>query len=165
MDKIEKYKMALQEVKSVVGSYNSWITNLSLLVASLKEHIQPWWVGFYLVDPSQKKLVLGPFAGPLACTEIGFGRGVCGASWKEEKTFVVPNVDEFADHIACSSESRSEIVIPIFWQDKVVAVLDIDSEHLNFFDETDQFYLEAIRDHLQQNLNDFFLKGPFHEAL
>jgi GAF domain-containing protein len=112
------------------------------VAAALKEQFKWFWVGFYLVKGDE--LVLGPFQGPVACTRIGLGKGVCGIAWKDAKTLVVPNVDEFPGHIACSSLSKSEIVVPMFQNGKVVAVLDVDSEALAQFDEVDALYLEQI---------------------
>ncbi|MBR1548457.1 MAG: GAF domain-containing protein [Prevotella sp.] len=117
--------------------------------AAIHEAMGFWWTGFYRVvqkaDSDEKELVLGPFQGPVACMHIGYGRGVCGTAWKEQKTIVVPDVEQFPGHIACSSQSRSEIVVPVFSSGgDVVAVLDIDSEHLAHFDETDRKYLEEI---------------------
>jgi GAF domain-containing protein len=110
--------------------------------ACLWETFHFWWVGFYRVVGNE--LILGPFQGPLACTRIAKGRGVCGTAWQEARTIVVPDVEQFPGHIACSSASRSEIVVPIMQDGRVVGVLDIDSEHLNTFDETDQYWLEQI---------------------
>ncbi|OYU94972.1 MAG: diguanylate cyclase [Bacteroidetes bacterium B1(2017)] len=116
------------------------IANLSNFCAALKEAFNWWWVGFYFVKADQ--LVLGPFQGPVACTRIAFGKGVCGSAWQQQKTIIVPDVHEFPGHIACSSASLSEIVLPVFGSNQtVVAVLDIDSEHLSTFDELDQKYL------------------------
>jgi len=112
------------------------------MAAALKQQFDFFWVGFYIVADDQ--LVLGPFQGPVACTRIQMGRGVCGSSWKEQQTLIVPNVDEFPGHIACSSLSKSEIVVPIFDQGRVVAILDVDSDELNSFDQTDKIFLEKI---------------------
>jgi GAF domain-containing protein len=119
------------------------IANLANIAAILREQFNWWWVGFYLVD-SPEELVLGPFQGPLACTRIKKGRGVCGGSWQQSKTLVVPDVEQFPGHIACSGASKSEIVVPIIRNGTVVAVLDVDSEYLSHFDETDQQYLEQM---------------------
>jgi GAF domain-containing protein len=110
--------------------------------AALKEVFSFWWVGFYLVKNNE--LVLGPFQGPVACTRIALGKGVCGTSWKEAKTIIVADVDQFPGHIACSSASRSEIVVPVLKDGKVIAVLDVDSEHYDHFDKTDDQYLTII---------------------
>ena len=123
------------------------IANLANVAAALKEQFGWWWVGFYLVKNNE--LVLGPFQGPVACTRIHKGRGVCGAAWQQEKTIIVPDVEKFPGHIACSSLSKSEIVVPIFSQQQVVGVLDVDSEVLNFFDATDERYLKDIVDLLK----------------
>jgi GAF domain-containing protein len=118
------------------------IANLANVAAALKEQFSWLWVGFYLVK--ENELVLGPFQGPVACTRIRKGRGVCGTSWAEGKTLIVPDVEKFPGHIACSSVSRSEIVVPVFKNFEVVAVLDVDSEQLDLFDQTDKKYLEQI---------------------
>jgi GAF domain-containing protein len=116
--------------------------NLANICASLKEQFKWFWVGFYLVK--QDELVLGPFQGPVACTRIRKGRGVCGSSWQQAATLIVPDVEKFPGHIACSSLSRSEIVVPIIRNNEVIGVLDVDSELLDQFDETDKKYLEEI---------------------
>ena len=118
------------------------IANLANICAALKEQFKWFWVGFYLVKGNE--LVLGPFQGPVACTRIALGKGVCGAAWQQQKTLIVPNVDEFPGHIACSSLSKSEIVIPVFDSGRVVAVLDVDSEAVDQFDETDARNLNEI---------------------
>lgn len=142
MDKREKYQLLLEQIKSLISNENDIIANMSNIAAAIHETFHFWWTGFYRVIGDE--LVLGPFQGPIACTRIAYGRGVCGSSWKEEKTLVVKDVHEFPGHIACSSASKSEIVVPIFKEGKVVAVLDIDSEHLATFDETDRECLEEI---------------------
>jgi GAF domain-containing protein len=118
------------------------VANLANVVASLKEQFKWLWVGFYLIKNNE--LVLGPFQGPVACTRIRKGKGVCGTSWEKEKTIIVPDIEKFPGHIACSSSSRSEIVVPAMRNEQFVAVLDVDSEHIDHFDETDQFYLQRI---------------------
>ena len=118
------------------------IANMANMAAMLHETFGFWWTGFYRVIGEE--LVLGPFQGPLACTRIAYGRGVCGTAWKERRTVVVPDVEEFPGHIACSSASRSEIVVPVWNNKKIVAVLDIDSDNLNTFDQTDADYLERM---------------------
>ena len=118
------------------------IANMANISAALKEVFSFWWVGFYLVKNNE--LVLGPFQGPVACTRIAIGKGVCGTSWKEAKTIIVADVDQFPGHIACSSASRSEIVVPVLKDGKVIAVLDVDSEHYDHFDKTDDQYLTII---------------------
>jgi L-methionine (R)-S-oxide reductase len=140
--KEEQYQALLPQIAAVIEGENDLIANLANISAMLKAQFGWWWVGFYLVKNNQ--LVLGPFQGPLACTRIGFGKGVCGGSWQQKRTLIVPDVDAFPGHIACSSLSRSEIVVPIFRQNEVVAVLDCDSELLAHYDETDQRYLEQL---------------------
>ncbi|GCC52560.1 GAF domain-containing protein [Chryseotalea sanaruensis] len=141
-DKAEKYKILVPQIEALVQGENDVVANLSNVAAALKQTMNFFWVGFYLVKDNQ--LVLGPFQGPIACTRINFGKGVCGASWKEKKTIVVPNVDEFPGHIACSSASKSEIVLPAFKNAEVALVLDVDSDELNDFDETDAKALEQV---------------------
>ena len=141
-NKQEKYTSLLPQVQAVMDSSVDIIANMANMAAMLHETFGFWWTGFYRVIGDE--LVLGPFQGPLACTRIAYGRGVCGTAWKERRTIVVPDVEEFPGHIACSSASRSEIVVPVFQDDKVVAVLDIDSAELNTFDETDKEYLERM---------------------
>lgn len=141
-DKEGRYKELLPQLTALLEGEKSLIANLANTTSALKMTFDFFWVGFYLIDGEQ--LVLGPFQGPIACTRINYGRGVCGTSWKEGKTLIVPNVNEFPDHIACSSLSQSEIVIPILKDNKVIAILDVDSEQLNFFDAIDQQYLEKI---------------------
>ena len=142
VSKTEKYEALIPQLKSLVESEPDTIANMANISAALKEVFSFYWVGFYIVRGEQ--LVLGPFQGPIACTRIRYGKGVCGTAWKEQKTILVPNVDEFPGHIACSSLSKSEIVIPVFRQEEVVAVLDVDSESLNHFDKTDERYLSKI---------------------
>ncbi len=142
--KEEKYEALLKQIESVVADESDLIANMANVASMIHETFHFWWTGFYRVI-SDKELVLGPFQGPLACTRIRKGRGVCGTAWAEAKTQVVPDVDLFPGHIACSSASRSEIVVPLFDEkDEVYAVLDIDSAELNTFDETDKLYLEKI---------------------
>ena len=142
--KEEKYEALLKQIESVVADEPDLIANMANVASMIHETFHFWWTGFYRVI-SDKELVLGPFQGPLACTRIRKGRGVCGTAWAEAKTQVVPDVDLFPGHIACSSASRSEIVVPLFDEkDEVFAVLDIDSAELNTFDETDKVYLEKI---------------------
>jgi L-methionine (R)-S-oxide reductase len=141
--KEEKYKTLLPQIESLITGEADLIANLANTTAALKETFNFFWVGFYIVKNNE--LVLGPFQGPIACTRIGLGKGVCGTSWKEKKTIIVPNVDEFPGHIACSSASKSEIVVPVFnKQNEVIMVLDVDSDQLNSFDSTDQRYLEQV---------------------
>lgn len=141
--KEEKYRALLPQIKSLLAGEDDLIANLANMCAALKETFGFFWVGFYLVKDDE--LVLGPFQGPVACTRIRHGRGVCGTAWAEAKTLVVPDVDAFSGHIACSSQSRSEIVIPLVRAEgSVWGVLDIDSDELNSFNETDVRYLEEL---------------------
>ena len=144
--KEEKYKSVIPQIKALVEGEPDLVANLGNIVAALMEQFSWLWVGFYLVKRSREKpeLVLGPFQGPVACTRIKKGKGVCGASWQQAKTLIVPDVEKFPGHIACSSLSRSEIVIPIIQNGEVVAVLDVDSEELDHFDSTDELYLQQI---------------------
>ncbi|NVM63510.1 GAF domain-containing protein [Mucilaginibacter sp. SG538B] len=141
-DKAEQYASLVPQIEALLYGEPDLIANIANVAAALKEQFKWFWVGFYLVK--ENELVLGPFQGPVACTRIGLGKGVCGAAWQQAKTLVVPDVDAFPGHIACSSLSRSEIVVPVFKDDKVVAVLDVDSELLDQFNETDAQYLEQI---------------------
>lgn len=140
--KKELYENLLPQLKSLVECENDIIANMANVSACLKDTFNFWWVGFYRVINDE--LVLGPFQGPLACTRIRKGKGVCGTAWQKAETVVVPDVDEFPGHIACSSLTKSEIVVPIFKGNDVVAVLDIDSERLANFDETDKSFLEEL---------------------
>ena len=140
--KQEQYETLLPQIKSLIEGESDPIANMANVVAALKQTFNFFWVGFYIVR--EEVLVLAPFQGPIACTRIRYGKGVCGTAWKERKTQVVPDVELFPGHIACSSNSKSEIVIPLFKEGKVIGVLDIDSETLNSFDETDVFYLEKL---------------------
>ena len=150
--KAEQYEALLPQIKGLVNGESDLVANLANIVAALKEQFGWLWVGFYIVKPStgnnlketQDELVLGPFQGPVACTRISKGRGVCGAAWEKATTLIVPDVEKFPGHIACSSLSRSEIVVPVFTNEKVVAILDVDSEYPDHFDETDQRYLEQV---------------------
>ena len=142
MDKQETYKLLLARVKAMVKDETDPVANMANVAALIQEAFRLWWTGFYRVIDNQ--LVLGPFQGPVACTRIGFGKGVCGTSWKERRTIVVEDVEQFPGHIACSSESRSEIVVPLYKGDEVIGVLDIDSERLATFDATDKEWLEQI---------------------
>lgn len=140
--KEEKYRTLLPQLKSLLEGEDDLIANLANASAALKETFRFFWVGFYLVKGEE--LVLGPFQGPIACTRIKKGRGVCGTAWAKAQTLVVPDVDAFPGHIACSSLSRSEIVVPLRRGDEVWGVLDIDSEELNSFEETDARFLEEL---------------------
>lgn len=140
--KEEKYSMLFKQIEVLVAGESDEIANMANVAAMIHATFGFWWTGFYRVNGNQ--LVLGPFQGPLACSRIGYGKGVCGTAWKEQATQVVADVELFPGHIACSSLSRSEIVVPVWRGDKVVAVLDIDSEHLATFDDIDRTWLEKI---------------------
>jgi len=140
--KEEQYQALLPQIKALIEGEEDLIANLANICGALKEQFNWWWVGFYFVK--KEELVLGPFQGPVACTRIKRGRGVCGTAWELAHTVIVPDVNRFPGHIACSSLSRSEIVVPVFKNGEVVAVLDADSEHLAHYDEVDKQYLEEI---------------------
>lgn len=140
--KVEQYQSIIPQIKGLLEGETDLIANLANIAGALKEQFNWFWVGFYLVKDDQ--LVLGPFQGPVACTRINKGRGVCGSSWAKKCTLIVPDVEKFPGHIACSSLSKSEIVVPMFAAGEVAGVLDIDSSAYNSFDETDQKYLEEI---------------------
>ena len=142
MTKEEKYQALLPQIRSLLSGEADTIARMSNLAAMLHQEMGFWWTGFYRVRDNE--LILGPFQGPVACTRIALGRGVCGTAWKEARTVVVPDVDLFPGHIACSSESRSEIVVPLWQHGKIVAVLDIDSREKGTFDAVDQRWLEQI---------------------
>ena len=142
MEKEEKYKALLPQLASLLAGETDETANMANAAALLHREMGFWWTGFYRVQGDE--LVLGPFQGPVACTRIAWGRGVCGTSWKEGRTIVVPDVDLFPGHIACSSESRSEIVVPVWRDGAIVAVLDIDSRELGTFDDIDRRYLETM---------------------
>lgn len=142
--KEEKYILLVKQCKSLLDGETDEVARMANAAALIHESMGFWWTGFYRVQGEE--LVLGPFQGPVACSRIAFGRGVCGTAWKERRTVIVPDVDQFPGHIACSSESRSEIVVPVWRNDSIVSVLDIDSRELNTFDEIDQLYLEQIAD-------------------
>ena len=141
-DKEERYAILIPQIEALVTDEPDFIANLSNIAAALKQTMNFFWVGFYIVKEEQ--LVLGPFQGPIACTRIPFGKGVCGASWKERRIMLVPNVEEFPGHIACSSASQSEIVLPAFKNGEVALVMDVDSDKLNDFDNIDQSALEKV---------------------
>ena len=147
--KQEQYEALLPQVKGLLEGETDLVANLANVTAALKEQFNWLWIGFYMVKNNE--LVLAPFQGPVACTRIKKGRGVCGSSWQQRKTLIVPDVEQFPGHIACSSLSKSEIVIPIIRNDDVLGVLDVDSSELNTFDETDQYYLEQIIGLIQFN--------------
>jgi len=142
--KEEKYQSVIPQIKALVEGEPDLVANLANIVAALFEQFGWLWVGFYLVKENQ--LVLAPFQGPVACTRIKKGKGVCGTSWEKAETLIVPDVEKFPGHIACSSKSRSEIVVPIIRDNKVMGVLDVDSEQLAAFDESDKRFLEEIVD-------------------
>jgi L-methionine (R)-S-oxide reductase len=146
--KQEKYISITKQIEALITGEPDLTANLANIAAALKEQFGWFWVGFYMVkenaNTGNSELVLGPFQGPVACTRIAKGRGVCGTSWAKEETIVVPDVEKFPGHIACSSASKSEIVVPIFNGKSVVGVLDVDSDRLDQFDAVDQQYLEAI---------------------
>ncbi|MEI9918826.1 MAG: GAF domain-containing protein [Bacteroidota bacterium] len=141
-EKKDRYEVLVPQIASLIEGEKDVVANLSNVAAALRQTMGFFWVGFYLVKGNQ--LVLGPFQGPIACTRINFGKGVCGTSWKEKRTILVPDVEEFPGHIACSSDSKSEIVLPAFKDDEVALVLDVDSDKLNDFDEIDALYLEKV---------------------
>ena len=142
MDKIAKYQLIYEQIRALLNKESDEIANMANVAAIIHKTFNFWWTGFYRVIDNE--LVLGPFQGPIACTRIAYGKGVCGTSWKEEQKIIVKDVHKFPGHIACSSASQSEIVVPIYKENQVVAVLDIDSEKLATFDETDKEWLEKI---------------------
>ena len=144
--KEEQYQSLIPQIQSLIDGEPDVIANMGNICAALKEQFNFLWVGFYIVKNGV--LVLGPFQGPVACTRISYGKGVCGSSWKEKKVLIVPDVDEFPGHIACSSISKSEIVIPVIRNKQVVAILDVDSSELNDFNNSDEKYLSQIMDFL-----------------
>lgn len=142
MNKTDKYQELYKQLQSLLSGESDQIANMANMAALIHEAFGFWWTGFYIVKGEQ--LVLGPFQGPVACTRIPYGKGVCGTAWQRQETIMVPDVEEFPGHIACSSLSRSEIVVPIFINNSVHAVLDIDSKELATFDDTDKKWLEKI---------------------
>ena len=143
MSKEEKYELLTKQIAALIEGEMDAVAVMANVSAAIHGTMGFWWTGFYRVTDGE--LLLGPFQGSVACMHIGFGRGVCGTAWKEQRTIIVPDVEQFPGHIACSSESRSEIVVPVFSKEgEVVAVLDIDSRELATFDETDRKYLEEI---------------------
>lgn len=140
--KKEKYELLIPQIESLISGEENLTANLSNIIAALKYSMNFFWVGYYFVNG--KELVLGPFQGPVACTRISYGKGVCGSCWKQEETIIVKDVNTFPGHIACSSESKSEIVLPAFKNSGVYLVLDVDSDQPSAFDETDKFYLEKV---------------------
>jgi len=160
--KAEQYQLLTEQIRALIEGETDCVAVMANVCAAIHETMGFWWTGFYRVtdddsmphsDHQVRELVLGPFQGPVACMHIGFGKGVCGTAWKEQRTVVVPDVEQFPGHIACSSLSRSEIVVPIFSKSgEVVAVLDIDSKDLATFDDIDQQYLEGICSMLSSHL-------------
>jgi GAF domain-containing protein len=142
--KTENYHSIIPQIKALIDGEPDLVANLANVVAALKEQFGWFWIGFYLVKKDE--LVLAPFQGPVACTRIKKGRGVCGTSWAKAETLIVPDVEAFPGHIACSSLSKSEIVVPVVRNGQVIGVLDVDSSELNSFDETDKKFLEEITD-------------------
>ena len=140
--KQEQYEALIPQIAGLLQGETNLIANLANISAALKEQFNWWWVGFYWIH--EDELVLGPFQGPVACTRIKKGRGVCGSAWEKGATIIVDDVEKFPGHIACSSASKSEIVVPVFDKGNIVGVLDVDSAHLSDFDEIDQIYLEKI---------------------
>ncbi|MEO7923836.1 MAG: GAF domain-containing protein [Chitinophagaceae bacterium] len=141
-NKAEQYQSLVPQIKALLEGEPDLVANMANITAALKEQFDWLWVGFYLVKNNE--LVLAPFQGPVACTRIKKGRGVCGSSWAQSKTLIVPDVEKFPGHIACSSLSKSEIVVPIIRNEQVIGVLDVDSSEYDQFDKTDQHYLEEI---------------------
>lgn len=141
-NKKERYDVLVPQIEALVIEEKDIIANLANIAAALRQTMGFFWVGFYLVK--DKQLVLGPFQGPVACTRINYGKGVCGTAWKDKKIILVPDVEKFPGHIACSAQSKSEIVLPAFKDGEVVLVLDVDSDTLNDFDETDRIELGKI---------------------
>ena len=141
-DKEKTYELLYKQVQALIDGERDEIAVMANVAALIHDTFHFWWTGFYRVIGQE--LVLGPFQGPIACTRIAYGRGVCGTAWQEERSIVVPDVEQFKGHIACSSASKSEIVVPVWKNDEIVAVLDIDSEKLNTFDETDRIWLEKM---------------------
>jgi len=148
--KEDKYKELLPQLEALVSSESDLIANLANISAALHESMKFFWVGFYLVKGDE--LVLGPFQGPIACTRIRMGKGVCGTVWQEKKVLIVPDVNEFPGYIACSTGSKSEIVLPAFKNNEVVMVLDVDSDQLNDFDKVDEQYLGQLMQIIERSL-------------
>ena len=140
--KAEQYQSLIPQIEALLMGEIDFVANMANVCAALKEQFNWFWVGFYLVK--NEELVLGPFQGPVACTRIKKGKGVCGSSWAQNRTLIVPDVETFPGHIACASASRSEIVMPLLKNGEVIGVLDVDSEFLNYFDETDSLYLQQV---------------------
>lgn len=142
ISKEEQYKSLIPQIEALLQDETDFIANLANVCAALKEQFNWFWVGFYLVKDDE--LVLGPFQGPVACTRIKKGKGVCGSSWAKAETIIVPNVDDFPGHIACATASKSEIVLPLIKDEKVLGVFDVDSEFLAHFDDVDKNYLQQV---------------------
>ncbi len=151
ISKEKRYESLLPQLSSLIEGENNIVANMANISAALHQTFGWWWVGFYLVDKEKNELVLGPFQGPIACTRISKGKGVCGTAFQQAHTIIVPDVDAFPGHIACSAASKSEIVLPIVFETEVLAVLDVDSEHLNYFDDTDSKWLQKVVDLLTKN--------------
>ncbi len=150
LSKEEKYQALLPQIKALTEGETDLTANLANITAALKYGMNFFWIGFYMVKENQ--LILGTFQGTVACTRIAFDKGVCGACYRKQKTLIVPDVEAFEGHIACSSLSRSEIVVPVFKGEKVVMVLDVDSTELNDYDEIDKKYLEEVADWISSKL-------------
>ncbi len=146
-NKDERYQSLIPQIEGLVHGENDLVANLANVAAALKYGMDFFWVGFYLVK--EDELVLGPFQGPIACTRIKKGKGVCGTAWDKGETIIVPDVDEFPGHIACSSDSKSEIVLPAFKNNEVMLILDVDSDKLNDFDEVDKVHLTKIMEMIE----------------
>jgi len=148
--KTQIYQSLIPQIASLVDGESDSVANMANVAAAIKMTFNHLWVGFYIVKEDEssfgKGLVLGPFQGPLACNRIAYGKGVCGTAWEEARVVIVPDVDKFPGHIACNSQSRSEIVVPVFKREEVVAVRDIDSLYLNTFDNDDKLFLELVTD-------------------
>lgn len=149
--KPDMYSMLLPQLQALIVKEDPAISNISNLLAALKQTFKWWWVGLYFVH--DKELLLGPFQGPLACTRIALGKGVCGTAWQQQKSILVDDVNQFPGHIACSSESQSELVVPVWYGNEIVGVLDFDSEHLACFDETDRVNLEHVATLIASDVN------------
>lgn len=146
----DQYQILLPQIKALIDTESDMVANMANLSAVLKQTFNFFWVGFYIVRGEE--LVLGPFQGTIACTRIKFGKGVCGTAWKEKQVIIVPNVHDFPGHIACDAASQSEIVLPLFYNNEVIAVLDIDSEYINHFDEIDKINLQQVMEMLEATL-------------
>ncbi|MFA6259841.1 MAG: GAF domain-containing protein [Bacteroidia bacterium] len=149
--KPEIYSMLLPQLQALIVKEDPAISNISNILAALKQTFHWWWVGLYFVK--DQELYLGPFQGPLACTRIALGKGVCGTAWQQKKSILVDNVNQFPGHIACSSESQSELVVPVWYGSEIIGVLDFDSEHLAHFDETDRVNLEHVAADIASDVN------------